>query len=386
VMFRSFVWAGFECATGVNRRGEWIDQIAATEHDRFLEEDYERLAVIGMRTVRDAVRWPIVDHGGRMDFASVAPMLAAANRHGIELILDLFHFGYPPGVDLFSSEFPERFEEYCYSVARFVADTFDEPIAFTPINEPSYFAWAAGEAGLFAPHARGRGWELKVALAGAAIRGIDAIWAAYPNARIVNVDPVCRVVAPPDRDDLEGAVRGFNESAVYQSYDILAGRLLPELGGSKRHLGTVGINYYWTNQWEIGRPEAPLCETDGRCVPLSVLVRATWERYGADVAITETSHVGEARAAWLHRLSDESLSLAVAGVPLRGVCLYPILGMPEWHDRETWTRMGLWDLERREDWLERVLHAPAAEALVELLDRFDRAHQLANAAGAGSRV
>ena len=32
-MFRSFYLAGFECATGYNMHGEWIDQIAATEHD-----------------------------------------------------------------------------------------------------------------------------------------------------------------------------------------------------------------------------------------------------------------------------------------------------------------------------------------------------------------
>jgi hypothetical protein len=31
------------------------------------------------------------------------------------------------------------------------------------------------------------------------------------------------------------------------------------------------------------------------------------------------------------------------GMPLLGVCLYPILGMPEWHEPDIWTPMGLWD-------------------------------------------
>ena len=40
-MFRSFYLAGFECATGYNMHGEWIDQIAATEHDRHVDADYD---------------------------------------------------------------------------------------------------------------------------------------------------------------------------------------------------------------------------------------------------------------------------------------------------------------------------------------------------------
>jgi hypothetical protein len=366
-MFQSLVWAGFESATGVNSRGEWIDQIAATEHDRYVDEDYARVAALGIRTVRDAVRWPLVDRGGRLDFTTVEPMLAAAERHGVELVLDLFHFGYPADLDPFAPEFADRFEAYCHGVARFVAARFGGPVAYTPVNEPSFFAWAAGDAALFAPHATGRGFELKAALAAAAIRGIDAIWAVDPAARIVNADPICRVVAPAGRPDLEPEARHFNESVVFESYDMLAGRLLPELGGSRRHLGTVGVNYYWTNQWEVGRAGTPLRETDTRCATLGRLVATVWSRYGCDVAITETSHVGDRRPSWLRSVADETAALLAAGVPLRGVCLYPILGMPEWHDRETWTRMGLWDLELRDGALERVTHGPTAEALGELL-------------------
>ena len=50
-------------------------------------------------------------------------------------------------------------------------------------------------------------------------------------------------------------------------------------------------------------------------------------------------------------------------VPLRGICLYPILGMPEWHARDQWTRMGLWDLEREQDVLERRACQPMVDAL-----------------------
>jgi hypothetical protein len=59
--------------------------------------------------------------------------------------------------------------------------------------------------------------------------------------------------------------------------------------------------------------------------------------------ITETSHIGDNRGPWLLEVVQAAETLLREGAPLRGVCLYPILGMPEWHQREIWTPMGLWD-------------------------------------------
>src|SRR5205085_10102931 len=113
---------------------------------------------------------------------------------------------------------------------------------------------------------RGRGPELKLQLARAAIAGVDAIRDVCPEATVVSVDALCRVVPPADRPDLADAARAFNDGAVFESWDMLAGRLHPELGGSRAHLGTVGVNYYWTNQWELGRDGIPLAEDDPRRV------------------------------------------------------------------------------------------------------------------------
>ncbi len=368
VVFRSFFQAGFEGTTGFNRHNEWIDQIAATQHDLWVDEDYRRLAELGILTAREAVRWPLVDRQCCYDFSSLEPFLAASAKHGIELIHDLFHFGYPEHIDLFSADFPKRFADYCHAVARHIAEQTTGDHYFTPINEPSYFAWAAGEVGLFAPHAEGRSWELKVKLIEAAIKGINAIRAACPAARIVNVDPVCRVAAPPNRPDLLGEVEHFNSRVVFQSWDMLCGRLLPELGGSREHLDIIGVNYYWTNQWEWGNGGTPLCGDDPRCAPISQLLRAVWRRYGGDLMITETGHADGMRAMWLRELIAEVKTTLEAGMPLRGVCLYPVLGMPEWHSRNEWAQMGLWNLEARDGKLERLPHAPMMEALLEASD------------------
>ena len=365
-MFRSFFLAGFESATGFNMHRQWIDQIAATQHDRFVDEDYARLRRRGLRAARDAIRWPLVDRRGRYDFSTVLRLVQAGRRHGVEIIYDLFHYGYPQDVDLFSEEFPARFGEYCYAAARFVSAESEGPYYFTPLNEPSYFSWAAGEVGRFAPHANGRGFELKVALARATIEGINAIRQAVPEARIVNVDSLCRVVAPDGQPELQPECDDFNQIAVFQSFDMLSGRMLPELGGSAAHLDIVGVNYYWTNQWELNRTGVPLADDDGRRWSLGRLVRSVWERYGCEVLISETSHVGEMRAAWVREVAREAEGMLAARVPLRGVCLYPILGMPEWHIQDQWTRMGLWDLvPNAEGSLERVPYTPMQDALRE---------------------
>jgi hypothetical protein len=236
---------------------------------------------------------------------------------------------------------------------------------FTPVNEPSYFSWAAGEVGLFAPHIKGRGWELKVQLIRAAISGINAIRAACPTARIVNVDPLCRLAVPFDQPELSEEVENFNSQVVFQSWDMLGGRLLPELGGSPAHLDIVGINYYWTNQWEWGKAGTPLAYDDPRRVRLSELVRSVWQRYGAEMLITETSEVNDQRAVWVRELTEETVMILEAGMALHGICLYPILGMPEWHTQHEWTQMGLWELHNGQPKLERVLHEPMMNALLE---------------------
>ena len=366
-LFNSFFFAGFEAAATYNVRREWIDQIAATEHDRQVDGDYRRLREAGLLTAREAIRWPLVDREGRLDFSSVRPFLDASRRHGIQVIWDLFHYGYPQDLDPFGDEFVRRFAAYCGAAAELVAEYQNGagPAYFTPVNEPSFLAWAGGEVERFSPHCTGRGTELKVALVRTAIAGINAIRAVMPEARMVNADPLCRVVPPEDHRDPHEHVEDFNNRAVFEAWDMLCGRMCPELGGSRWHLDIVGVNYYWTNQWEIGGEECPLDGDDPRRWPFRRLLRQVWKRYGGDLVVTETSHIDDMRPIWLRTLADECETLLDEGVPLRGVCLYPILGMPEWHEPDVWTRMGLWDLVPKDGRLRREPYGPMFEALRE---------------------
>ncbi len=370
-MFRSFFFSGFEGTTTSNQQHQWIDQVTATQHDSEVDGDYRRLRETGLLASREAIRWPVVDQGGQLDFSSVQPFVDASQRHGIEVIWDLFHYGYPRDLDPFTEEFVTRFANYCRTAAQFIRARHGGPHYFTPVNEPSFFAWAGGEVGRFAPHCYGRGVELKMALVRVAIAGINAIREVLPAARIVNVDPICRVVPPADHFDPHAHADDFNQRAVFEAWDMIAGRTRPELGGSRRHLDIVGVNYYASNQWEIGREEQPLPLDDPRRMPLAKLLRGIWHRYGGELLLTETAHADEMRPIWMNVVAHECEKLLDEGIPLRGVCLYPILGMPEWHDPTIWTRMGLWDLLPEGDALKRDIYAPMLDAL-RAAQRLDR--------------
>ena len=125
-MFGSFFFAGFEGSTGYDRNGRWFDHVVATGHERTVVQDYCNLASFGLRAARDSIRWPLVDRGcGRFDFTSVEPFAVAAHRHRIEVVWDLFHYGFPEGIDLLGRDFAPRFADYCYAAARHIARRTD---------------------------------------------------------------------------------------------------------------------------------------------------------------------------------------------------------------------------------------------------------------------
>ena len=196
--------------------------VRSTQHDRFLDQDYSRLQGLGILGVRESVPWYRIDRGGRFDFRPVEPFVAAGQRYGLTQIWDLFHYGFPPHLDPFEPDFTRHFADYCHAFARYLMrKTGREGTRFyTPVNELSFYAWAGGEVGWFAPFQRGQGFELKLQLARAAIAGIDAIRAADPGARMVNVDPICNAVAPLDAPELAEDAVAFNQFQ-WQGWDML---------------------------------------------------------------------------------------------------------------------------------------------------------------------
>ena len=330
-LFRSFWQGGFECST--HRRTHdrrRVDVIAATRHDAQAEGDYRLLRERGMRTVRDGVRWHRCEpEPGRFDWTSLRPQLDGAAAAGTEVLWDLLHYGWPDDVDPWSADFVPRFARFAAAAAREIAGRTAGTRWYCPVNEISFLAWGGGDAAYLNPFARGRGYELKVQLARAAIAATRAIRADDPAARFVHVDPVINVVTDPGRPWETPHAEG-HRLAQFQGWDLLSGGMWPQIGGGPDILDVIGVNYYHNNQWIHGGP--PLDRHHPLAKPFHRILAETYARYGRPLFVAETGIEGDARPAWLAHVAAEVRRARALGVPVEGLCLYPVLDHPGWDD------------------------------------------------------
>jgi quercetin dioxygenase-like cupin family protein len=384
-LFGSLFLGGFECSNHLTPDGHRMDLIAATQHDRFAAEDYARCRAVGIRAVRESARWPIAEVAGGVNLTEVRRLARLGREYGLTQIWDLLHYGYPAdldaGKDDFGDRLVDRLQNFAAGVARAVRDEIDGPGWYTPVNEISYTAWAGGDVGIISPFWHGRGWDYKVLLVRAAIAAFDAIRSVDPTARVLTAEPLVRLHVHPGVEDDEERRRlqrdadDFNQRVVSEAYDMLAGRVAPELGGSRDHLGVVGVNYYEGNQWTIPTPTLPqhfLGRDETAWLALRDLLRELSDRYGGPVVISETGSTGTSRPAWLRHLVAEAEGAIAQGVDVQGICLYPIVTSPDWNDPAAFFDGGLWDVVPQADGsLERVLEPLVAMALQDAQLRLD---------------
>ena len=363
-IFPTFFMAGFECSTFVWKDGERKDYVAATGHDRHLKSDLAAAMDLGFGVVREAIRWPQVDlGGGRYDWSSVKAVQDAATACKITPVWDLCHYGLPDGCDPFSDDCRKRFVDYCRAAAQFVTSSAEPPFFFTPINEITFFSAAATDLGWMYPFAKGREDELNRAMCRMSIEGAKAIREVEAGARMVHVDPIVHAVPPPDRPDLADEARDEEHREAFEAWDMLAGRLAPELGGSPDILDIVGVNIYHYSQVQLDadKKREILGPRDPRRKPLNELLQFAWDRYHRPIIIGETSGFQDNRAEWLRMTMEECLKALNAGVDLHGVCLYPFVDVPDWWTQK-WARIGIYDVADK-DRFERVPYAPYIDEL-----------------------
>jgi hypothetical protein len=371
-VFRSFFLGGFECSTQRRADGRRLDLIAATRHDQLATSDYRQLAGHGIKASRDGVRWHLVERGapGWYDWSPVLPLLRGAKAAGIQVAWDLCHYGWPDGLDVFSAGFVGRMADYAAAFARLHLNEIGRPPVVCPVNEISFLAWAGGDMAKMNPAARGRGLELKRQLVRAAAAAARAVRQTAPGARILAIEPIIHVV-PQRSEDTRLADAWYNR-AQFQAWDMLAGRIEPELGGSPEAFDVAGVNYYWNNQWACAGewlPEGrwlcegePLSPFDPRTRPLHALMAAVHTRYDRPLFLAETSIEGDLRAPWLRHIGGEVREALRHGVPVEGICLYPILGHPGWDDGR-YCANGLFEMEPHRNG-RRPVHAPLAAELL----------------------
>lgn len=334
--FASFFMGGFECSSHRRRDGRRLDVLSGTGHDVHADADYAALVAMGMRVARDGIRWHLVEHfPGHYDWSSLRPMAEAAARRNVQVIWDLCHYGWPDHLDIWSPAFVARFADFAAAAARVLREAGNTPPIFCPVNEISYWAWAGGEAGLFNPCVEGRGPDLKRQLSRAAIAAIRAIREVEPSALFATAEPLIRVFGEGDRAE---AAAQFHASQ-FEAVDMLLGDAAPELGGAPDLVDWVGLNFYPANQWDIDAGTIGL--GDHRYVPLRDLLAAAHHRHRKPLFIAETGAENTARAAWLHYVASEIAAAREAGIPVGGICLYPVLDYHGWENGRA-CPVGLW--------------------------------------------
>ncbi len=358
-LFQSFLMGGFECSTHRRGDGKRLDLIRATHHDRFALRDYERLIEIGMRVARDGIRWHLIETSPyEYDFSNAMSQIRAAREANIQVIWDLFHYGYPDDLDLMSAEFPSRFAAFAGKFTELLIGEKIETPYLCLANEISFFAWIAGEVGWWHPFLKGRGDDVKRQLVKASIAAAQAIKKIAPHAVLIQTDPIVNVIPSGKNPENKVHARNFH-NAQFHALDMLLGTVEPEIGGSAKIIDAIGVNFYSQNQWR--HPSGRRVQRETRDYkPFSEMLCEFYERHRLPLFIAETGIEDDERAGWFRYVCDEVKTAIEKGVPVLGICLYPIVNHPGWDD-DRHCKNGLWCYPNERG--EREIYEPLAEEI-----------------------
>ena len=365
-IFDSFFMAGFECSSHRRKDGVRLDLIHATGHDRLAAWDYGRCAELGLKTIRDGLRWHLIEAAqGVYDWSSWSPMLKAAREAGVRVVWDMYHYGSPDHLDPRSPEFIDAYARFAGEAVRIHREETGESAMICPINEISFFTWAV-ETDYFPPADTEKGGWFKRQLVRAAVAGVDAMRAVDPGCRFVWAEPLIHV-APCDHSEAELARAEAARQGQFEVYDMLLGRMAPELGGRPDLVDMVGLNFYPHNQWYFSGPTIPMGHHAYR--PLADMLVEAAERFGKPVFLAETGAEGTGRPSWLHYVCAEVREAMARGCDLHGVCLYPVTAYPGW-DNARHAEVGLFSTPVASG--ERHLFSPLAAELERQQALFER--------------
>ena len=359
------LWGGIECT--VNRVGDtWFDQLARSRHDVRLD-DLDRIAALGIRTLRYPVLWERVAPRSieAFDWRWSDERLARLRELGIRPIVGLLHHGSGPGyTSLVDPAFPSLLERYASAFAARYPWVTD----YTPINEPLTTARFSGLYGHWYPHARHETTFVRALLnqVHATSRAMRAIRRVSPQARLVQTEDCGRSFGTPET----AAQVAFEEDRRWLTFDLLTGRVtaahpmwrhLTLAGATARELSAlaahpcppdiVGLNYYLTSDrfldHRVDRYPASSHGGNGRIVyadveairarPEGIVghaahLHAAWARYGIPVALTEV-HVActrEEQIRWLRESVRGAETAQSRGADVRGVTVWALFGAFDW--------------------------------------------------------
>lgn len=361
----------------------WRDQVCETgHHDR--ADDLERIAALGIRTLRYPVLWERCAPGPAcVGWDWHDERLARMQALGITPIVGLVHHGSgPTGTNPLEPDWAEALAHHAAAVAA----RYPWVEHWTPVNEPLTTARFGALYGHWHPHAASEPAFDRMLFnqCRGVLLAMQAIRAVIPRAKLVQTEDLGRVFAtPPLAHQAE-----FDNARRWLSLDLLCGRVdrshpawsrFAESGVPAtlmleflRQPGPdlLGLNHYVTSDRFLdhrtalyparlrgGNGREAYVDTEAARMDLptgttgwTARLREAWERYGRPMAVTE-AHLGcadeQEPARWLMEAWDAAQSLRAEGADIRAVTAWSLFGAMDWdsmlrHSHGRYER-GVWD-------------------------------------------
>lgn len=381
------VWGGIECS--INRVGDrYHNQLRLGGHvDRL--DDLDRLASLGIRTVRYPVLWEMAaSRAGttQYDWRWADERLPRLRSLGIDPIVGLVHHGSGPrDTSLTNISFADDLADYAGAVAA----RFPWVSRYTPVNEPLTTARFSALYGLWHPHARSDAAFVRALLVQcrATVLAMRAIRRVRPDAQLVQTEDFGRAFSTPPL----AYQAAFENERRWLTWDLLSGRVdrdhpltwyLRRSGAQQRELdwfvahpcppGVIGINHYVTSNRFLHHDADSFPPAsrggNGRDVYADVeavrvlecdapawgdVIDEAWHRYGRPVALTEV-HLGctrEEQLRWLYQAWTAAHDARARGCDIRAVTPWALFGSHDWSSLltrfEGSYEPGAWDVRAR---------------------------------------
>ncbi|MDB5416536.1 MAG: beta-glucosidase [Rubritepida sp.] len=298
-----------------------MDSIATSQHDQQAVADYRMLRSIGIRTVREALRWHLIEQvPGHYDWSSAEGQIAGARASSAEVIWDICHWGVPDGMDVMAADWPQRLADFAVAAARWIRGTGVRVAGWIPVNEISFWAWAGGEKGHFEPHLEEQGYLVKRQLVRGHLAATRALRDAGFSEAIMLAEPLIRVV--PCDETPEAAQRAHTlMEASFEAIEMI-------LREDRAAVDVLGLNHYPHNQWIEGAEQ--ILEGHPGYRPLRHLLSDVEARFGLPLALTETGAEEPHGGAWLNYVQEEIAAAGREGIVVHGACIYPVMDYSGW--------------------------------------------------------
>jgi dTDP-4-dehydrorhamnose reductase len=361
------MWGGIE-PTIVRIGDTWRDQVQETGHASRLE-DLDRIADLGIRTLRYPVLWESVapQNLAERNWSWHDTRLRRLRDLGVDLIAGLVHHGSGPHyTNLLDPLFADKLAIYAESVAK----RYPWLRRFTPVNEPLTTARFSTLYGHWYPHCTDYPSCLQALIyqCRAVVLAMQAIRRVTPGAELVQTEDLGRTFSTPGlRYQAD-----FDNERRWLSFDLLCGRVdhrhplhrfLLDNNVADADLAffqenacppdILGMNHYLTSDRYLderlalyprfhhgGNHLQPYADVEAVRIEISppatlgpaARLREMWDRYHRPVAATEIHHgaTRDEQLRWLVESWQAVSALQREGVEIRGFTAWALLGLVDW--------------------------------------------------------